>query len=206
MKNKFNIVLSLLLLSSGMVFSQGYIPVTTTMSTPYGNVQYTNYVPGPVNRYYINLNKLGNSSSMTYEFKVVMKNDSSFTAKTKINVKDDKHHTIVIKNKKVKTVIHPSETKSLSRVTVDGQKISGIPADSCWLFKTYSGRINTYSFLAEPGMSLITAIQDGDEGAIIPLTKENLLEMVEYDDPKVHQLIETDDLVAAIKLYNKKKK
>jgi hypothetical protein len=33
----------------------------------------------------------------------------------------------------------------------------------------------------------------------------NLLEIVEYDNPKVHQLIEDDMLTEAIKLYNKKK-
>lgn len=183
-------------------FSQGVVPITTPMQTPYGNVPYTNFVVQP--RYNFKTSNKYSANSMTYEFRVVLKNDSSFSSKAKINLKDGKHHTIVIKGKKEKIAFSPSDTKSVSRVTMEGVKIPGIPADSCWLFKTYTGKINVYSFLAELGTAYAIAIQDGADGTIKPLTKENLLEIVEYDNPKVHELIEKGNLIEAIKLYNKK--
>lgn len=194
-----------LVLSVHISFSQGMVVVPRTIHTPYGDATLTSYQMGmPFNYNLSKKNGKSRPNSMTYEFRVVLKNDSSFLSKVKINVKDIKHHTIVIKGKKEKVAFSPSDTKSVSRVTMEGVKIPGIPADSCWLFKTYSGKINVYSFLAELGTDYAIAIQDGADGVIRPLTKENLLEMVEYDNPKVHELIEEGNLISAIKLYNKK--
>jgi hypothetical protein len=191
-------------LSIQICFSQGMIPIQTTRQTPYGNVSSTDYIFAPkMNSTYRKIDT-SHVNSMTYEFRIVLKNDSSFSIKAKINVKDGKQQTIIVKGKKEKISFSPADTKSVSRVTMEGVKIPGIPADSCWLFKTYTGKINVYSFLAEVGTTYAIAIQDGTDGIIKSLTKENLLEMVEYDNPKVHECIEEGDLISAIKLYNKK--
>jgi hypothetical protein len=202
---RFLTVVFSLALSVQICFAQVMIAVPRTIHTPYGNATLTSYQMGMPFNYNLS-NKKGKArpNSMTYEFRVVLKNDSSFSSKAKINVKDIKHHTIVIKGKKEEIAFSPSETKSVSRVTMEGVKIPGVPTDSCWLFKTYTGKINVYSFLAELGTAYAIAIQDGADGVIKPLTKENLLEMVEYDNPKVHELIEKGDLIDAIRLYNKK--
>lgn len=199
------LIIAFLVLSVHICFAQGMIPVQSTIHTPHGNATVTSYQMSMPFNYNLSKTKgKARPNSMTYEFRVVLKNDSIFSSRAKINVKDIKHHTIVIKGKKEKIIFSPSETKSVSRVTMEGVKIPGVPTDSCWLFKTYTGKINVYSFLAELGTQYAIAIQDGTDGMIKPLTKENLLEIIEYDNPKVHELIEKGDLIAAIKLYNKK--
>ncbi len=200
---RFPIIFFLLLTSAYTCFSQGMVSIQHTMHTPHGNVPYDNYLVIPDNNF--NMRGKSRPNSMTYDFRVVLKNDSTFSSKAKINVKDIKHHTILIKGKKEKITFSPSETKSVTRITMEGVKIPGVPTDSCWLFRTYTGKINVYSFLAELGTEYAIAIQDGVDGPIRALTKENLLEIVEYDNPKVHELIEEGSFIEAIKLYNKKK-
>jgi hypothetical protein len=70
-----------------------------------------------------------------------------------------------------------------------------------WLFKSESGRINAYSFLAEKGMDYLIAIQQGDEGPIVPLTKDNLLPMV-GNDARLIKLVEKGKLMKAVQIFN----
>ena len=140
---------------------------------------------------------------MKYNFTVVISDDSTITSRAKIDI-TDKQHAIPMKVKKgVKRSIFPKETKELYRILPSGKKLSGIPADSCWLFKSVTGKINVYSSLAELGYTYITAIQNGDDGPIVPLTKKNLEAIIGTpENPRVLKLLEKNKLSQAIELFN----
>ena len=140
--------------------------------------------------------------SVKYPFTVELKNDSTFTVKTRIEHTDATHALTVKDGNRKKVNISPSDTKAIFRIRADGWKIYGIPADSCWLFLSEPGYINSYSFLAEPGMSYVIAIQDGEDGPIVPLTKDNLLPIL-GNDPKILKLIDKGKLVKAVELFNR---
>ena len=190
-------IVILVICSAVNSYSQYNIPVTTSFKTPYGNVPQTHYVPTP---YRMNGNPLGHKTK--YKFTVVLKNDSTFTAKTLIDYDENDKNSITVKIKGDKEVFYPVDTKSISRTTFEGQLLIGIAADSCWLFKAMSGKINMYSPLAETGVSYISAIQHGDNGPIVPLTKENLLIIVGNENEKLNQLIEKRKLIKAVEYYN----
>jgi len=186
----------ILLLFTPFVSHAQMIPMRTTIPTPYGNVTQTTYIPGPP-RYYYN-----GPVSYRYTFNIVLKNDSAFSAKGKINFEDHKAQSLVYKSGKTRKSLFPSNTKSVSRITIDGKVLPGVPADSCWLFRTSTGKINQYSFLAEPDTPFVTAIQDGNNGVIMALTKENLLYLVGNDNARVIKLIEKEKFLKAIALFN----
>lgn len=122
--------------------------------------------------------------------------------KNRINI-EDSINTIALKDKS-KRVIKPSETVEIFRM-VEGVKFVGIPADSCWLFKSSEGKISTYSMLAEKVMSYAVAIQKGD-GQIVKLSKENLLDMTaDANDPELTAMIEKKKYLKAIRTYNGEK-
>jgi len=174
--------------------AQFFTPVTTQIRTPYGNVPHTYYVPS-VYRYY-NLGGI----SQKYEFTVVLTNEEELTFKAAIKL-NDSIHSLTYKKRGAKRVITPQETREVFRLTRDGKKITGIPTDSCWLFKVVEGRINGYSYLASESAEYLSAFQVGD-GEILPLTKENLLPIVK-DDPKRVKWVEKGGLGKAIVHYNK---
>jgi hypothetical protein len=158
-------------------------------------------MPGPGYRY-------GNYQSQTsqkHKFTIVMKNDSVFKTKTKINI-GDKRHSVSVKINGHKKIYFPADTKKIFRVTSENVTITGIPADTCWLFKSSNGLIGTYSFVAELGMNNVIAIQKGFESSIVALNKKNLLEMVGTEDQKLVAMIEKDKLIKAIRAYNEKNK
>ena len=182
MNMRFCLLIIVVLASVASGYAQFGSPITNSYRAPGGQyVPYTSYIPSP--RY-----NNGNSNiSAKYDFHFVLKNDSTFNATTRINITTDEDNSITVKIRKVKTTLFPEDTKSISRTTYDGQLLTGIPADSCWLFKTMSGKINTYSYLAEPGLDYVIAIQEGDQGKIVPLTKENLEFMTtDTEDSKIH--------------------
>ena len=185
-----------------LIVPQAFAQVTsvpTTIHTPYGNVTHTNYVPAP--RYYYG--SYGKEKiSHKYLFTVVLKkNDSTFTVKARIDHASNNHYIIVKAGKRNDKIV-PSDTKMIYRIDFQGTRLYGLPADSCWLFKSQPGKINSYSFLAEKGMDYVIAIQNGDEGSIVPLTKENLLEMV-GDNSWTLKLIDQGRLVKAVQTFNK---
>jgi hypothetical protein len=81
-----------------------------------------------------------------YDFTVVLINDSIIKDKGRINIYDSVH-------------------------SPDGMKISGVPNDSCWLFKTEIGKVNLFSCIAEPNTEMITAMQVGNEAPVEKLDK-----------------------------------
>ena len=148
--------------------AQGYIPMTTQMKTPHGNVPYTYYVPSGMNYYY------GRGSiSVMYEFNAVLKNGEQKIVKSKINLQDSVHSLSYKENGEKKKLL-PTETTEIYRFTQGGKKITGIATDSCWLFKVVEGKINGYSFLSAESSEYLSAFQL-EEGEILPLTKDNLM-------------------------------
>ena len=194
---KTPLILFLSLALAGAAFAQ-MVPVTTTIRTPYGNVPHTYYVGSPrMHNFSGQVN-----ASLKYKFTIVLKNDSTITVRTRID-HSGATHTLSVKHKdRFEQMISPADTKEIFRYDVENRKISGIPADSCWLFKTKPGKINCYSFLSEMGMAYVIAIQLGDDGPIVPLTKENLIPMV-GNDPKLLKYIEKGKLRKAVETFNK---
>lgn len=172
------------------------MPVTTTIQTPYGNVPHTYYTGSPLHFY-------GPANvRLKDDFTIVMKNDSTFSSKTKIEHTAVRHSVTVRDAADKKQKIYPGHTKALIRVDEFGNRLYGIPTDTCWLFQAAYGRINSFSFLPQLGTDQVIAIQSGQKGPIVPLTKENLLAMV-GDDPKILKLIKKSRLLKAIQLFNK---
>jgi len=135
------------------------------------------------------------------EFTIILKNDSAIVSRTKINHRGQKHSVTVRDSVNKRMTIYPADTKGLIRIDESGNELYGIPTDSCWLFQSASGRINSFSFLAESGMENVIAIQYGDGGLILPLNKRNLLRMV-GDEPRLVKLIEKGKLIKAIEIFN----
>ena len=176
-------------------FGQGfYTPQTNT--TPYGS--YTTYQYHYMPSYYG-----GNNGpvSTKCDYKIVLKNDSIVEVFAKINIKDA-IQSISFKRKKERFTITPSDTKEIICASYF-QPTKGIPADSCWLFKSFSGAITAYSYLPEPGTMFIVAVQKGKDGPIVALTEDALLDMV-ADNPKALKKVNDGKFVDAIKIYNKK--
>lgn len=188
-------VLTVYLITCSVLAVAQMIPMTTTIKTPYGNIPHTYYVGSP--RYYYGQQNI----SARYEFEVVLKNDSTFKAKTRIKLNNEEDNSIIVKDKGTKQEFFPNDTKYISRVTLGGRVIKGIAADSCWLFKIIKGEINGYSFLSEETDQYVIAIQDGDEGPIVPLTKENLMPLV-LSDQKSVALARRNKLRRALTTYN----
>jgi hypothetical protein len=177
------------------IFAQGFIPVTQQINTPYGNVPHTYYVPTGMGYYY----NRGNIS-YKYEFTVILKNDDKLTFKSKIGLSDS-IHSLTYKEAGEKRKILPLDTKEVFRFTTSGKRITGIPTDSCWLFKVVEGKINGYSFLATEGAEHLSAFQVGD-GEILPLTKDNLMPIV-LDDPRRVKWVERGKLGKVIADFNR---
>lgn len=189
------LILTTVLIISHVVASAQFmsVPTTSTIRTPYGNVSHTTYTNIPM--YY------GTGVvSAKHKFTIVLKNDSTVTANTKIDM-SAKTQAVYVKAKGKKGKIEPVDTREIYRITAEGKKLSGIPVDSCWLFQSAKGKINTYSNLAEVGTMYAIAIQEGDNGPIKPLTKDNLLFIV-GDVPKLRKLVERGKLIKAIDFYN----
>lgn len=105
--------------------------------------------------------------------------------------------------------IYPFQTKIISRIddTPGAPAITGLPTDSCWMFKIISGAINVYSLLSveddeqifDP--SSIVGIQLND-GPIVKYNADNLKPMV-GQDTKALELIGDKNLYRAIKRFNR---
>ena len=187
----------LLLISMKVCLAQGImVPRTSTLQTPYGKVQTTSYS-------YMPMHYGGKTSSMKYQFEIVFYFDSTLNTRAKIDFSDNRHSMKVKSGKGKKEHLFPSGTKEIYRITSEGKRIKGVPADSCWLFKTVEDKINAYAFLPEGQYTYVTAIQDGDTNPIVPLTRKNLGAIVgNLADPEVLKLIEKNKLIKALQLYN----
>lgn len=188
-------LLTVILISTAYLLGAQMMPVTTTIPTPYGNVQTTQWMQMGRPMYFGNYGP----KSYKHDFVIILANDSVVTARTKINI-SEKQHVIKVKKGKGSFTYTPKQTKSLTWYAPTGQKRVGIPADSCWLFESSKGKITTYSFLAEAGEDGVIAIKKGD-GEIISLSKDTLEPMIE-DNEKSLKFLKKNNPLKAIKIYN----
>src|SRR5690349_3529791 len=161
-----------------------WMPTPRTIQTPYGKATITDYHyhHTPPIAYY---GKAESKISPKRTFFLVLPNDSIISTFAMIKLEETNY--IKVKDKDGNKIYYPKDTKSIYRIQPQSKmKVEGIPADSCWLFKTTTGKINAYSFVAEPGTSKIIAIQQGDNGPILPLTEENLVAMVGTANKKIN--------------------
>jgi len=174
-----------------------FAPSSMRISTPYGPRTIPTYQHSPMMLY---RGGAGNPS-IKYKFTVVLINDSIVKDKGRINIYDSVH-SITFKDHGEKKTYKPSDTRELFRLTPEGMKLSGIPSDTCWLFKTETGKINLYSCIAEPGTDMVTAMQTGEDAGIESLDKEKVMELVKQY-PRLLKMAEKGKLVKALRGYNK---
>jgi hypothetical protein len=141
-----------------------------------------------------------NPASYKHDFYVIMLNGKQYSIKTKIDI-SGREHFITATEADIPKIIKPGDTKSLSRLTTDGRQLLGVPNNNRWLFKTISGKINAFYFLAED-TELISDIQKGD-GPIVPFSPQALLDMI-GGDPDIFQMINRQKFAMAIKSFNEK--
>jgi hypothetical protein len=194
MSRRRNHLLFLVLTMLALHASAQFVPVTQTIQTPYGNVNQTYYIGAPRIYYY------NGNASVKHNFIVELLNDSVFTTHTWIRSGDDHKDFLKVKINKENKIIKPVDTKSIWRKASGGRKLVGIPADSCWLFKVATGKINLYSFLAEEDIKAVVAMQVGD-GAIVKISKETLLPII-GNITTLRKLVEKGEFVRAIERYN----
>jgi hypothetical protein len=138
-----------------------------------------------------------------HEFTIVLSNDSTIEGKCRIDANSNRH-VLKCKINGSELTILPSETKTISHDDDEERTMTGRPMDSCWAFLISRGKIRTYSITAEPDQPTIGYIQKGDFSTIIPLTQENLEQMVS-DNEKALDLARKGRLLRAINIYNKEK-
>jgi hypothetical protein len=171
------------------------IPMRSTFSTPGGNIQTTTWMPGP-RMYY------GNATvNPKFHFTIILKNDSVITFRSRVEAEDKKMY-VLQKAKKVKRKIFPNDTKEVSGYSDTWGRLKGIPADSCWLFKINPGAINCYSTLPMRDITTTIAIQKGEDGEIVALSKKNLEAITGTEDEKIKKWLEKDKLTKVIQYYN----
>jgi hypothetical protein len=171
------------------------IPMRSTFSTPGGNITTTTWVPGAPMYY-------GNGAvNPKFHFTVILKSDSVLTFRSRVE-KEDINMYILQKQKKQKRKIFPNDTKEISGYSDAWGRIKGIPADSCWLFKINEGAINCYSALPMIDITSTIAIQKGEDGKIVPLSKKNVEAITGTGDEKIQKWIEKGKLTKVIQYYN----
>jgi hypothetical protein len=140
------------------------------------------------------------AASVKQLYTVVYHDSTTQTIRAEIG--DYKGRTfLMIDEPGVSKTIQPKDTKSLIAGTKEEQKYAAIPRDSIWLFKVVSGAINAYSLLPKTDRRFIVGVQKGDDAPIIPLTKENVLVMIETSR-RARKLVDEGRLVDAVKAYN----
>jgi hypothetical protein len=139
--------------------------------------------------------------SKLHPFKITLRDSTSMIVQGKIDC-HGKNYYLAVDDATMFRSFPARETLSLQRLDISSEP--GIANDSCWLFKK-RGKINTYSVLTESDPRFIIAIQDSD-GPILPLSKENLMPMMERPSAYVTQLIAQKKLHDAVIEYNKRNK
>jgi hypothetical protein len=191
MKIGLTILLSLCVINTA--FAQFYIPQTTKINTPYGPASFTTY--SRVNYYH----NSGVNTRPKYAFTAILKDSTRLESYAILDFGGEQDF-IVFKSQQQKITVTPKETIELFRTNSEGRKYIGIPADSCWLFLCAKGKINVYSNLPEQNLNFPLAVQQAD-GPIVPITKQNLIEMV-GDHKKALALIEKKQYIKAVKAFN----
>jgi hypothetical protein len=140
--------------------------------------------------------------SYAHDFYVIPLTGKAYSVNSKIHTTGERHFIIVNDPSLGTSMVYPSDTKTLSRMTPDGKQLLGIPNGDYWLFKILEGKINGYYILAEEKARVLSHIQKGD-GEIVSLTPQSLADMVD-GDPDIMVLINKGKYIEAIKAFNGK--
>lgn len=97
--------------------------------------------------------------------------------------------------------IYPSETKQLEVLDYKNYRMTGMPADTAWLFNTDSGKIISYAPVPVYQTEKMAAFRFGEQGPLLPATAQNLLPFLSAD-PKARRLAEKGKLYRAVRLFN----
>lgn len=139
-----------------------------------------------------------------YKFTAILNDGSKVNFTSQINFSEDKQFvTTDIKSGSRK--IYPTDTKFLI-AHFDDYDFTGIPNDSCWLFRTNEDdydKIYLYSFLPEDNNRFIAYIKPRKDRDFLVFTKENVAEVLKSDNES-QSYAEKGKLFAAVKLYNTK--
>lgn len=180
---------------------------------------------------YMNAYNGNNFINLKHEFRVVMKDGSVLNVKSKILADTVAHSNYLLYvNKDLKKddpkreqKIYPSQTKEISRLKnmpnqfssrfnqfapkVDTSRVTGIAADSCWLFKVLPGKLSAYSFLSEPDVIYVSKpiAMQLDKQLVEKLTPE-ALEAYVKDNEKAYKAFLKKDYYKAIKQFNANQK
>jgi hypothetical protein len=175
-----------------------YVSVPYTVPTPYGNMSMSQHIYMPTHYY-------NSNSNPKFNFEVTLKNDSVVKFKSRI-LSENKKMYVLFKEHKTKRKVVPNETKVVYGNSTTWGRIKGLPADSCWLFKMNKGAINCYSSVPMIDINSTIAIQEGEKGEIVALTKENLQGITGKDDDKIVKWLNKNKLIKVIEYFNKNNK
>jgi hypothetical protein len=159
-------------------------------------------------------NQLSVNNEDPYTFRVFFKDSTKMFVNSFIYSDSVKHSFYIVAvdkslpetdpNREQK--IYPDQTSSIIQFNDNGN-LSGVPTDSCWLFKVISGKINIYSKIPKnKGLKneMITAAQIGTGPidrffplVLYPVIKEDKAALNEWDKYS---------FINAIKRYNKDNK
>jgi hypothetical protein len=176
------------------------INVPRTISTPYG--PRTINVPTTFRTSYGN-NRVGETELTTqkHNYTIVLLNSDSLKTRNKLEIGGLTHQIIYKHSNGEISLYQPKDTRELFYIGKGGQKISGIPWNGYWLFKTISGKINVFSSIPDAPFEYVSAIQKGDSEPILEYTLDNVLDLLEGNE-KATKLAVDGELLKAIKLYN----
>jgi hypothetical protein len=153
------------------------------------------------------------AENFSYTFTVIMKDGlkKEVTSRIYHNKSLNKNYLLLGEDTSGQK-IYPEQTNYIARMDSDNNVahkhfITGIPNDSCWMFKVIIGTIAAYSYLSERDESdffdpsTIIGLQYGD-GAILALNSDNLKKMVSKDKDAM-KYFDKKDYYKALTRYNK---
>lgn len=196
-----NLVGTILLTLIGLTSFAQMVPMNNTIRTPYGNVNSRYYVPGP-NMHYGN-GAAQKTKTSKFLLEITIKEDSVVTISSSIYMDKDTTYLVVKTEGTKKRKIFPHETLRIRKIYANTEPIDGIVTDSCWMFRVTKGAINGYSKIPLSNQ-YISLIQQGTNGPIIPLTKENLEPLISNDE-KAMRLLKKNNLKGALLAFNSNK-
>jgi len=175
--------------------------------TPKPDMSFSNFMA--MNAMFNNYRYYG-TISQKHKFKVLMKDSSTLELVAKIDA-DSLSRYLVYTDRSVKRSdsgrtkrIYPSQTISISRLDQYGTpEITGIAADSCWLFPVIRGQlISAYAALAEDEIDdgILLYFQEKD-GPLIRLTDDNLESAIKSNE-KAEKLLKKKKYSRAINKFN----
>jgi len=184
-----------------------HTPMPNFSYTPKPDMSFSNFMA--MNAMFHNYRYYG-TVSQKHKFKVLMKDSSTLELVAKIDA-DSLTRYLVYTDRSVKRSdsgrtkkIYPSQTISISRMDQYGApQITGIAADSCWLFPVLRGQlISAYAALAEDeiddGFLLYFQAKDGP---LIRLTDDNLEAAIKGNE-KAERLLKKKKYSRAINKFN----